>query len=128
MDKHRLLCKANSKEKVEHLKEIYGDRIEKDRTVELPKHLNKYGGVKVFMEGCNLLCEELKGPVIIEREGAPITLSVGEREVLTLGPKFCVYEKCNEERFVTNVEISFLKYKWDKMSDVDSQLWTKCEL
>ena len=125
VDKHRDLCKTNHKEKVEHLKAIYGDRIEKDRTVELPNHLSQYGGVKVFVEGCELLCEELKGPVVIEREGAPVTLSCGERALLTLGPGFCVYEKSDEEKFVTNVEISFLKYKWDKMSDTVKEPYVK---
>ena len=121
VDRNRQDCKVKNKEKVEHLKSEYGDRIEKDRRVTLPQHLSKFGGVKVFAEGCDLLCEELKGPLVIQREGFPITLSDGEKALLTLGPKFCVYEKCNEEKFVTNVEISFLKYKWDKMSDVDKE-------
>ena len=121
VDRNRQDCKVKNKEKVEHLKSEYGDRIEKDRRVTLPQQLSKYGGVKVFAEGCDLLCEELKGPLVIQREGFPITLSDGEKALFTLGPKFVVYEKCNEEQFVTNVEISLLKYKWDKMSDVDKE-------
>ena len=58
---------------------------------------------------------------MVEREGFPIQLTKGEKDLLTLGPTFCVYECCNEERFVTNVEISFLKYKWDKMSDTEKE-------
>ena len=57
----------------------------------------------------------------MEREGHPLTISKGEAAVLTLGPKFCVFEDCNEERFVTNIEISFLKYKWDRMSDIEKE-------
>ena len=120
-DIFRQECKNKNKEKLEHLLEVYGNKREKERAVELPAHLKRYGAVKVFTEGCNLVCEELKGPVIVEREGHPLSLSKGERAVLTLGPKFCVYEDCNEERFVTNIEISFLKYKWDRMSDIEKE-------
>ena len=120
-DDYRKECKLKNKEKIEHLLEVYGNIREKDRAVELPVHLKQYSAVKVFTEGCNLACEELKGPVIVEREGHPLTLSKGERAALSLGPKFCVYEDCNEERFVTNIEISFLKYKWDKMSEIEKE-------
>jgi hypothetical protein len=121
VDRFRQECKIKNNEKVKHLKETYSDRIEKEQAVDLPKHLKRYSSVKVFVEGCELLTEELKGPVIVEREGFPINLSEGERALLTLGPKFCVYEKCSEEKFVTNVEICFLKYKWDKMSDDEKE-------
>ena len=121
VDQYRQECKTKNKEKVDHLKSTYSDRIEKEKSVDLPKHLQRYSSVKVFKQGCELVCEELKGPVVIEREGFPITLTQGEKDILTLGPKFCVYEKCNEEKFVTNVEISFLKYKWDRMSDADKE-------
>ena len=120
-DRFREECKSKNKEKLEHLVNLYGDRREKDQAVDLPAHLKRYEGVRVFMEGCDLICEELKGPVIVEREGHPLLLSRGERVILTLGPKFCVYEDCNEEKFVTNIEISFLKYKWDRMSDTDKE-------
>jgi hypothetical protein len=56
------------------------------------------------MEGCDLLCEELNWPVIIEWEGAPFAISDGQKALITLGSKFCVYERCNEEKFLTNVE------------------------
>ena len=120
-DDHRKECKKKNKEKIDHLLEVYSHRREAEESVQLPAYLQRYGEVKVFTEGCNLVCEELKGPVIVEREGHPLTISRGETAVLTLGPKFCVYEDCNEERFVTNVEISFLKYKWDKMSDIEKE-------
>ena len=120
-DKYRQECKEKNKEKVEHLKETYSERIVQEAKIELPDYLRRYSSVKVFQEGCELVCEELQGPVVVEREGHPILLSKGEKAILTLGPKFCVYEDCSEERFVTNIEISFLKYKWDKMSDIEKE-------
>ena len=75
VDMFRQDCKVKNSEKVQHLKILYSERIEKEKLVELPKHLSRYAGVKVFTEGCDLICEELKGPVVVEREGFPIPLS-----------------------------------------------------
>ena len=72
--------------------------------MDLPNYLNRI----------IVTCEELKRPIMIEREGYTINLRDGEKVLLTLWPKFCTYEKCNEERFV---EITFLKFKSDQMSD-----------
>jgi hypothetical protein len=73
VDEHRLLSGTKHKGMVDNLKENYGDRFEKDSTVELPNHLSKFGSVRVFMGGCDLLCEELKGPVIIDRDVAQLS-------------------------------------------------------
>ena len=48
-------------------------------------------------------------------------LSKEEHAALALGPKYCVYEESNLEGFHTNMEISFMKVKWDKMNDSEKE-------
>ena len=62
-DDHRKECKRKNKEKIDHLLEVYSHRREAEESVQLPAYLQRYGEVKVFTEGCNLVYEELKGPV-----------------------------------------------------------------
>ena len=40
---------------------------------------------------------------------------------MALGPKFCVYDKEDMDEFLSGMEISFAKYKWDKLNDNDDE-------
>jgi hypothetical protein len=68
----------------------------------------RYGGVGVFSEHCDLLTEE-------------IILSKGERDLLAMGPKYCVYKDCSKEQFLNFFEVAFVKYKWEKGSEVEEE-------
>ena len=53
----------------------------------------------------------------MEEEGNPIPFTENEKKALALGPKFCVFEREDKEVFLTGIEISLTKYKWDKLND-----------
>ena len=50
-------------------------------------------------------------------EGETIELSDDEYDLLRLGPKYCLYNKLNDEEFETDVEECLMKVKWDMMAD-----------
>ena len=55
VDMFRQDCKVKNSEKVQHLEELYSERIEKEKLVELPKHLSRCEGLVGFLDlGCFL--------------------------------------------------------------------------
>ena len=57
--------------------------------------------------------EDTKEPSIVCEEGNEITLNEDEKEVLKLGPKFCVMGRLDDEKFEIEVEQMIMKVKWD---------------
>ena len=76
---HRTELKKKNAAKVRCLK----NKIKRE-TFKLPQHLDRYKDVEIFRSDDILTPEELKGPVIVGRR--EITLSVGEKRILTRGP------------------------------------------
>ena len=103
--------------KAKWLENKYRRRAEEQDKPDLPRWLEKYQECKIFMKACNMMAEQVKGPVLVEEEGKPIPFSENEKKALSLGPKFCVFEKEDLEEFLSGIEISLAKYKWDKIND-----------
>ena len=71
-------------------------------------------------------CEEFDKPQVICGEGVKIVLNENENEFLSLGPKFCIIDKLNEEQFEVALEECIMKLKWDSMGREDKpnkELW-----
>ena len=111
---HRGKVKLKNKKKVEHLISKFGKKRKDDLDMNVVKCM---GNPRIFCEEEVLSPEVVRDPVVVLREGESIQLSDDEREVLKLGPKFCLYTILNEEEFETNVEESIMKIKWDLMGE-----------
>ena len=61
-----------------------------------------------------MVSEDVQGPVIVEEEGKPLNITEEEIACLSLGQKFCVMEESSLERFLTNMEMSFLSISGTK--------------
>ena len=119
IEKKKKKKKEQYDRKVKWLDRKFRKRAENQKKIDLPWWLERYNSCKIFSEACQMVGQAAKGPVIVEEEGEPIPFSEKEKAALALGPKFCTYEEEDMEEFMTNVEICFAKYKWDKMTDED---------
>ena len=75
-----------------------------------------YEGAKIFDEECNMKNEDEYEPCIVCMEDEEVIISEEEKDLLALGPKFCVRNNLNEEIFEGEVEECIIKYRWDQMS------------
>ena len=76
-----------------------------------------YGGAKIFQKELEFQTKELKGPCMVFEKGDNLTLPKEEISLLSLGPKFCLYNKLVEENFEGAVEECMMKIKWDLMGE-----------
>ena len=111
---HRGKVKMKNKKKVEHLISKFVKKRKDDLDMNVVRSM---GNPRIFSEEEVLSPEVVRDPVVVLREGETIQLSDDEREVLKLGPKFCLYTILNEEEFQTNVEECIMKIKWDLMGE-----------
>ena len=109
--------------KVEHLTKKYGmKRNNQLRWVDVGEDMRKLmGSPRIFMDDCDVKGECVGDPVIVEGEGEHIVISEDERELLKLGPKYCILNKLLDEDFETDVEECLMKVKWDMMGDGDEK-------
>ena len=122
VEKLRQNKKEEYEKRIKWLDRKYRKTAEYQKRVDLPWWLERYKNCKIFSEACQMAGQAAKGPVIIEEEGKPIPFSDREKAALALGPKFCTFQEEDMEDFMTNVEICFAKYKWDKMGDEDEDI------
>ena len=111
---HRSMIKKKNKKKVDHLVAKYGKRRHEDLDMDV---VRKMGCPRIFGDEEELSPEVVRDPVIVQREGESIQLNEDEREVLRLGPKFCLYTNLSEEEYETDVEECVMKIKWDLMGE-----------
>ena len=104
------LKKKNMK-KYTFLKGKYS-RIENPLDELSNKDVKKYGVARIFSEDNGMKSEETQEPVVVCREGEEIALSSEERDLLALGPKYCIMNNLNEETFEREVEECIVKYRW----------------
>ena len=70
---------------------------------------------EIFKEPCNMRGNDDQDPVIVMRDGEELILNEDEMRVLSLGPKFCVYNNLCEETFERELEETIIKYRWELM-------------
>ena len=81
------------------------------------KCLKKYMDAKIFKDD-SMRGDELHGPVIVCGNGdEEITLNDDEKKFLSLGPKFCIYNKISDEGFEQSLEEGIVKLKWEWMGE-----------
>ena len=100
------LRKRKSK-KVEWLKKKYANEKEHTPTEELG-----------IFKNCRLFKEELEpkevgGVQVILREGETLDISDCEKELLKLGPKYCLLKSCKSESMSCAIESAITKHKWE---------------
>ena len=96
-----------NKKKIEHLTKKYGKMRKNDqlRWVDVDEDVRRMMGTPMmFNDDDKMTVEMVRDPIIVEGEKENIVLSEDERELLKLGPKFCLYNKLLEEDFETDVE------------------------
>ena len=120
-DEHRKKLKLKYRQKVDHLEKKFGSRWTNKGEDELDGDMLDSIGVVTILtkDGGKLAPEKLRDPVVVEGEGEVIVLSPDERDLMTLGPKYCVYSTLNEEEFTAEVEECIMKIRWDIMGDED---------
>ena len=83
----------------------------KKSTFKLQHNLSRYSSAKIFTSDSELPPEELRGPVLVGDE--EITLSFGEKAVLTRGPKFTVRRILSLENFLNELTKCHVKERWE---------------
>ena len=117
--KLRGLLKEKNRKKVNHLTRKFGEMGKPEIVwMDVKKDVRDLMGCpRIFDDKKNFSGEGVKEPVIVAGQGEDIILGESEKEILKLGPKFCVYKRLCDEEFEVDVEECILKIKWDMMSD-----------
>ena len=76
---------------------------------------------QIFMNEGDMKSEEMQEPIIVTRMGEEIKLSDEEKEVLSLGPKFCILNNLYEEEFEREIEECIVKFRWKQMKNEGDQ-------
>ena len=71
------------------------------------------GNPDIFDDDKYVVGEKTKDPVIVDDKDDPAVISDEEKDLLRLGPKFCLYKNLSEEEFETDLEECIMKMKWD---------------
>ena len=110
----RLKLRAKNDKKVAFLTKKYGMRykyleelVEEDRSM--------YEGARIFDNNQKLVNEDQYKPEVVCVENEVISIDEYEADVLSLGPKFCVRGRLDEELFEGEMEECIMKYRWDQM-------------
>ena len=77
----------------------------------------KSGGAAIFGEYYEVKKAKKQEPIIVCGMDETIKVSEDEADLLSLGPKFCVFNDLNEETFEREVEESIIKLKWEFMGE-----------
>ena len=106
------------KRNVKKLREL---RMEWKKEVKfiLPQELKRYADAKVFKEehDGDFVPGEVKGPVVV---GGNISLlNQDEIAVLTRGPSFTIRRVLSRERFIVEIEKSYIKIRWTKQDEAE---------
>ena len=80
---------------------------------------SKYGGSWIFDEKWKWDPIEAMEPCVIRGEDKSMMINEDERNLLKLGPKFCVLSNLCDEEFEVELEQSLMKVRWDMMSEED---------
>ena len=91
--------------KCEFLKGKYAELCEDDRLV--------YKDVMMFSKDYVMVKEDEDDPMVVCEADEEIQLSEDEKDILRLGPKYCVLNKLSEEQFQREVEECIVKYRWE---------------
>ena len=97
---HREKLRKKNTKKVEHLVKKYGKMTKTKRTDMTKEIVDMVGHLRMFKDDISMVGETVKEPIIVTWVGETLELSEDERELLKLGPKYCVYSSLNEENFI----------------------------
>ena len=105
--------------KLQHLSKKHRD---KKKSI-LPEQLKRYTGTAIFQEECLMAAERLNGPVVVEdMDGEAVDLGEDEIALLSKGPKFSVYKRCDRESFLESMEAAFIKHCWEMRQQGEDEL------
>ena len=115
---YRKKLKHKNSSKVKHLVRKFGKKRHEEVLESMTDEMREMmGDPDIFDDEKDVRGEEMKNPVLVEGKDGPIAISEDERELLRLGPKFCLLKNLSEEEFETDVEGCVMKIKWDLMGD-----------
>ena len=102
-NKLRMRMRKKFEKKFEFLK---GKYVEKHNPIDELNEADrmKYMGTRIFSDDCVMKKEEDEDTAVISMSDEDVTLNDDEKSLLSLGPKFCVYNNLCEETFQREVE------------------------
>ena len=118
--KHRKEVKKKNDEKLKHLVKKFGLKQKNVWDLMTREEKKPMGDPSLFREDGNLMGEELRNPAVVMGEGEELSLTKEEKDILRLGPKFCVFKNLDEEEFEADLEETIMKIKWDMMGEEDN--------
>ena len=113
-EEYRKKVKQKYKQKTSHLSEKFHS------SHKLPEKLKRYESAAIFGE--DGVAE--KESFLNQQEAlvyGDISLDEDEIAALRLDPKFAVFDKLSEENFVTEMEMTFAKMRWNQYDKVDDE-------
>ena len=110
-DELRSMLKGKNDKKIKWLQMKYEEIYEygDDMTEE---EYEMYGMAKILCGKNEITAEKLREPEVVVRGGEELTVTEEEKEVLALGPKFCVRKSLKMEDFEIEMEECIAKIKW----------------
>ena len=122
--KARLESRLRLKKKEQFLTKKYGGGpLNSVGIAELSKvDQSRFGEARIFNLETKWKKEDAKDPAVVSDIDQELSLTDDERNLLKLGPKFCIMGQLSEEKFERELEMCIMKFKWDKMGeDIDQK-------
>ena len=116
----RSKAKVKFKNKEVFLVKKYG--VNKNTGTEALVELNRmdqlrYGGCRIFDSDYKWVTEDAREISVVSKPGRNVAIDEDEKNILKLGPKFCILAQLDEERFENELEQTIMKVKWENMGN-----------
>ena len=116
----RSKAKVKFKNKEVFLVKKYG--VKKNTGTEALVELNRmdqlrYGGCRIFDSDYKWVTEDAREISVVSKPGRNVAIDEDEKNILKLGPKFCILAQLDEERFESELEQTIMKVKWESMGN-----------
>ena len=115
--RHRKKMKEKNEKKLKHLVWKFGTKEKTVWDMMTKEEKKPMGDPSLFREDGRLEGEGLRDPAVVMGEGEELCLTEEEKDILRLGPKFCIYKNLCEEEFEADLEETIMKVKWDMMGE-----------
>ena len=86
----------------------------------------KYGECRIFNDQV-WEAQEAREPSVVSENTEQMVINEDEKNLLRLGPKFCVMGKLSEEAFRVELEQTIMKVKWEIMGEEEKVKKRKIE-
>ena len=110
-------ARVKMRNKFKFLTKKYGGTESKELAELSESDQQRYGGAWIFDENKKWDKIEAVEPCVIRGEDKSMGLSDDERNLLKLGPKFCVLARLCDEEFEVELEQALMKVRWDMLGE-----------